>query len=100
MTTSYGHGISVSPLHLASAIGAILNDGVYVAPTLGKVDSAHRPATRRVISSQTSKDMAKLMRFVVTDGTGRNADVPGLGVWGKQVRRISRLSGVMIRAVL
>ena len=27
--------------------------------------------------------MAELMRFVVTDGTGRNADVPGLGVMGK-----------------
>ena len=83
VTTSYGHGISVSPLHLASAIGAILNDGVYVSPTLAKVDSVHKPAKRRVISSQTSADMAKLMRFVVTDGTGRNADVPGLGVMGK-----------------
>ncbi|MEP6342859.1 MAG: penicillin-binding protein 2 [Maricaulaceae bacterium] len=83
VTTSYGHGISVTPLHLASAIGAILNDGVYVAPTLAKVDSAHKPATRRVISSRTSKDVAELMRFVVTDGTGRSAEVPGLGVMGK-----------------
>jgi len=83
VTTSYGHGISVTPLHLASAIGSILNGGTYIAPTLSKADSAHQPLTRRVISKQTSRDMAQLMRFVVTDGTGRNADVPGLGVMGK-----------------
>ena len=83
VTTSYGHGISVTPLHLASAIGAILNGGVYIAPTLAKVDSAHTPNSHRVISKDTSEMMAKFMRFVVTDGTGRNADVPGLGVMGK-----------------
>jgi len=83
VTTSYGHGISVTPLHLAAAIGSLLNGGTYIAPTLSKTDPAHRPLTRRVISEQTSKDMAQLMRFVVTDGTGRNADVPGLGVMGK-----------------
>ena len=83
VTTSYGHGISVTPLHLASAMGAILNGGVYIAPTLAKVDSAHTPNSHRVISKDTSEMMAKFMRFVVTDGTGRNADVPGLGVMGK-----------------
>lgn len=83
VTNSYGHGISVTPLHLASAIGAMLNGGVYIAPTLAKVDSAHSPVSRRVISKDTSRTMAELMRFVVTDGTGRNADVPGLGVMGK-----------------
>ena len=83
VTTSYGHGISVTPLHLASAMGAVLNDGVYVAPTLAKVDSAHTPVSRRIISKETSDKMAEFMRFVVTDGTGRNADVPGLGVMGK-----------------
>ena len=83
VTTSYGHGISVSPLHLASAMGAVLNDGVYVAPTLAKVDSAHAPTSHRIISKQTSEKMAEYMRFTVTDGTGRNADVEGLGVMGK-----------------
>lgn len=83
VTTSYGHGISVTPLHLASAIGSILNGGTYIAPTLSKTDPAHKPITRRIISQDTSRDMARLMRFVVTDGTGRNADVPGLGVMGK-----------------
>ena len=83
VTTSYGHGISVTPLHLASAMGAILNDGIYIAPTLAKVDSAHTPTSRRIISKETSEKMAGLMRFIVTDGTGRNADVPGLGVMGK-----------------
>ena len=64
-------------------MGAILNDGIYIAPTLAKVDSAHTPTSRRIISKETSEKMAGLMRFIVTDGTGRNADVPGLGVMGK-----------------
>jgi len=34
VTVSYGHGLSVTPLALASAIGALLNDGEYVAPTI------------------------------------------------------------------
>ena len=83
VTTSYGHGIAVTPLHLASAIGAILNGGEYVAPTLLKVDSAHEAERRRVISQQTSDTMVDLMRFIVTNGTGRNAEVEGLGVLGK-----------------
>ena len=39
MTISYGHGISITPMHLASATATIINNGVRVDPTL-KLDKA------------------------------------------------------------
>ena len=83
VTVSYGHGLAVSPLALVTAIGATLNDGQYVAPTLLKRDAATPAQLRRVFSAQTSRDVADMMRITVTDGTGKKADVPGYGVMGK-----------------
>lgn len=83
VTVSYGHGISVSPLALGASIGAMLNGGEYIVPTLIKRDSANPDIRRRVISEKTSQTIRDLMRYVVTDGTGRNAAVPGYGVMGK-----------------
>ncbi|MDB2439342.1 penicillin-binding protein 2 [Hellea sp.] len=83
VTVSYGHGISVSPLALAAAIGATLNDGLYVTPTLIKRDAAHPIESRRVFSSKTSQTTRDMMRYVVTHGTGKKARVKGYGVMGK-----------------
>jgi len=83
VTVSYGHGIAVTPLSLAAAIGATLNDGLYVTPTLMKRDAAHPITTRRVFSSQTSKTTRDMMRYVTTHGTGKKARVKGYGVMGK-----------------
>jgi len=83
VTVSYGHGISVTPLALATAIGSVLNDGLYVTPTLAKRDAAHPVKTRRVFTSETSETMRHMMRYVVTHGTGRKARVKGYGVMGK-----------------
>jgi len=84
VTISYGHGIAVTPLHLVNAVSALVNGGFYRPVTLLKRDgSAPAPATRRVISEQTSRQMRTLMRRVVVEGTGGKADVPGLMVGGK-----------------
>jgi cell division protein FtsI (penicillin-binding protein 3) len=83
VTVSYGHGIAVTPLALAAAIGATLNDGVYIAPTMIKRDASHPVQTRRVFSSQTSQTMRDMMRYVTTHGTGKKARVKGYGVMGK-----------------
>ncbi|MDG1126423.1 MAG: penicillin-binding protein 2 [Hellea sp.] len=83
VTVSYGHGISVTPLALASAIGATLNDGLYISPTILKYSLNSKLETRRVFSSETSKSVKDMMRYVVTHGTGKNANVPGYGVLGK-----------------
>ena len=83
VTVSYGHGIAVTPLSLAAAIGATLNDGLYVTPTLMRRDAAHPITTRRVFSSKTSKTTRDMMRYVATHGTGKKARVKGYGVMGK-----------------
>ena len=83
VTVSYGHGISVTPLSLAAAMGAMLNDGEYVTPTLLKRDAAHPVQKRRVFASKTSQTMRDMMRYVVTHGTGKKAGIKGYGVMGK-----------------
>ncbi|WP_076072591.1 peptidoglycan D,D-transpeptidase FtsI family protein [Sphingomonas montana] len=83
MTVAYGHGIAVTPLHLASAYAALVNGGVWRPATLLKREGAAVPAGRRVISPATSDRMRQLMRLVVMKGTGRKADAPGLRIGGK-----------------
>ena len=83
VTVSYGHGLSVTPLALTAAIGGMLNDGVYVTPTVRRHSVASPAVGRRVFRSEVSQDMVDMMRFVVTDGTGRKANIPGYGVMGK-----------------
>lgn len=83
VTVSYGHGLAVTPLALAAAIGATLNDGIYVTPTILQRSAAHPEQTRRVFSSEVSNDLRHMMRKVVTEGTGGKADIPGFGVMGK-----------------
>ncbi len=82
MTIAYGHGIAVSPLHAATAVAAVVNGGVLYPATLIRRDETG-VAGKRVISSQTSEQMRRLLRLVVENGTGRNADAPGYLVGGK-----------------
>jgi cell division protein FtsI (penicillin-binding protein 3) len=83
MTIGFGHGLSVSPLHLASGVAAVVNGGVYHPPTLLERATGDRPPGRRVVSQATSHEMRRLMRLVVEHGTGRKADVAGYLVGGK-----------------
>ena len=84
MTVGFGHGIAVTPLHLASGYAALFNGGIYRPATLLKVDPRRPPASgRRVFSEDTSEKMRALLRLVVTHGTGKKADAPGYRVGGK-----------------
>ena len=83
MIVAYGHGIAVTPLHLASAYAAIVNGGIWRPATVMRREPGHVPAGRRVISEATSARMRQLMRLIVTDGTGRKANAPGFRVGGK-----------------
>lgn len=83
MTVSYGHGIAVTPLHLASAYAALVNGGVWRPATLLKVDPAHANPGRRIWKASTSARMRQLLRLIVDLGTGRKANAPGYRVGGK-----------------
>lgn len=81
-TIGYGYGLAVSPLHLAAGFAAIVNGGIYNTPTV--LNGKYNPEKSiRVMSDTTSKQMRKLLRAVVTDGSGRNANVLGYEVGGK-----------------
>jgi cell division protein FtsI (penicillin-binding protein 3) len=80
-TIAYGHGISVNPLAFAAAAASVVNGGTHIRPTFLKHNEVQQG--ERIISEDTSRTMRKLMRLVVTDGTGTKADVPGYNVGGK-----------------
>jgi cell division protein FtsI (penicillin-binding protein 3) len=83
VTISYGHGISVTPMHVINGISSIANGGVLHEPTLlAQPPGTERPG-RRVVSERTSSIMRRLMRLVVSDGFGKKAEVPGYFLGGK-----------------
>ncbi|MGM0583060.1 MAG: peptidoglycan D,D-transpeptidase FtsI family protein [Pseudomonadota bacterium] len=82
VTISYGHGLSASPLHLAGAYATLVNGGLKVEPTL--LAGAKEPTEEdRVVSARTSAQLREMLRGVVEEGTGRNAEVPGYWLGGK-----------------
>ena len=83
MTIGYGHGIAVTPMHLANAYATLVNGGIYRTPTLLKRAPGDVPEGRRVFTSKTSDEMRALLRMVVTGGTGRKANAPGFRVGAK-----------------
>ncbi|MCF8503999.1 MAG: penicillin-binding protein 2 [Caulobacter sp.] len=82
-SVSFGHGINVSPLTLAQAMGAILNGGQMVPLTIRKAAPGFRPQGARVVSEATTLSMLQIMRGNVVGGTGRKAEAAGLSVGGK-----------------
>lgn len=83
MTVAYGHGIAVTPLHLASAYAALVNGGIWRPATLLKVEPGDEAEGRRVFKAATSARMRQLLRMIVSNGTGRKADAPGYRIGGK-----------------
>jgi cell division protein FtsI (penicillin-binding protein 3) len=83
MTSGFGHGIAVTPLHLAIAYAALVNGGIYRPATLMRVAPGQAVPGRRVYSEATSYRIRQLLRLVVQQGTGRNANAPGFRVGGK-----------------
>ncbi|MDT7934449.1 MAG: penicillin-binding protein 2 [Sphingomonadaceae bacterium] len=81
MTVGYGHGIAVTPLHLATAYASVVNGGLWRPATI--VRGIARPEPVRVFKPETSEAMRRLFRLVVLSGTGRKADAPGYRVGGK-----------------
>jgi cell division protein FtsI (penicillin-binding protein 3) len=102
MTIGFGHGLAVSPLQMAAGIVAIANGGVMRPITLLKRAPGEQPQGNRVISQRTATEVQKLMRLVVTDGSGKNANVPGYLVGGKTgtAEKVSDHGGYKRRAVL
>lgn len=81
-TISYGHGIASTPLHLAMATSAIVNGGYLYKPSFLKLDEKPK-LPKKLIKDETVANMKEMLRAVVTEGTGRFADIKGYEVGGK-----------------
>ncbi|EOS57884.1 MULTISPECIES: stage V sporulation protein D [Paenibacillus] len=92
-TTSFGQGVSVTPIQQITAVSAAINGGklykpfvakAWTNPETGEVVSENKPQmVRQVISEETSKQIRMALESVVANGTGGNAFIDGYRVGGK-----------------
>lgn len=90
---SFGQGVSVTPVQMASAMGAIANGGLLMEPYLvEKITDAdgikvqrRLPQVRRRVVSEKTASLVRNMMVAVTEpgGTGTRAALPGYHVAGK-----------------
>ena len=92
-TTSFGQGVSVTPIQQITAVSAAINGGYLLKPYI--VKNISEPSTnsiiknnnpkivKKVISDDTSKKVRYALEHVVSLGSGRNAYIEGYRVGGK-----------------
>lgn len=83
---SFGQGISVPAVQMASAIGTIANGGVRVTPHLVVSQGGEEldwGEGERVVSEETAATVTDVLRGVVAEGTGTAGQVAGYDVAGK-----------------
>ncbi|MCY4262952.1 MAG: penicillin-binding protein [Candidatus Dadabacteria bacterium] len=91
-TISFGQGISVTPIQLASALSSIANGGYLIKPRIvrkivspeGRVLTEKKPEIlKKVTSYDTTLRVTGILEEVVKYGTGANAAIPGYRIAGK-----------------
>lgn len=92
-TTSFGQGVSVTPLQQITAVSAAINGGTLYKPYIVKallepetkdvIKNIEPTKVRDVISKETSEKVRYALESVVALGTGRNAYIDGYRVGGK-----------------
>lgn len=100
MTVSYGHGLAVTPLHLASAYAAMVNGGIWRPSTMMKLEAKDVPRGKRVFKESTSSRMRQMLRMISMYGTGRSANAVGYRVGGKTGSAEKNSGGVYKKTTL
>lgn len=89
---AFGQTLTVTPIGLLTAVSAIANGGELLRPHVGQkilgtdgkvIRSMERTVVRRVISPHVAGQVQNMMVGVVSQGTGKLAQVPGYRVAGK-----------------
>ncbi|TCS75691.1 stage V sporulation protein D (sporulation-specific penicillin-binding protein) [Effusibacillus lacus] len=92
-TTSFGQGVSVTPIQQVMAVSAIANGGLLMEPHIAKewidpetgkaVETVQPKVKHRVVSEETAKTVRETLESVVAQGTGRHAYREGYRIAGK-----------------
>ena len=84
-TTSYGHGITTTPLQLARAYAILSNGGYKIEPSLLQKKTIPAQKKEQIISEKTSNEINLMLRKVVSlnEGTANFANIEGYEVAGK-----------------
>lgn len=86
----FGQGLTVTPLQLIAAFGAIGNGGIYSVPhyvrklvTEEGSFAPDIPEQRQIIGKEAAATTSYVLRSAVEHGSGKRAEVPGYAVAGK-----------------
>lgn len=91
-TISFGQRFEITPLQMVTAVSSIANGGTYVKPrvvkqiidkTTNEIEEVPVENGDRIISEETANNVLSMMESVVSQGTGKNAQVKGYLVGGK-----------------
>ena len=91
-TISFGQRFEITPLQMITAVSTIANDGIYIKPRIvksiensetGEITEMPVETGEQVISKENAEKVLSMMDSVVSEGTGKNAQVVGYNVGGK-----------------
>ena len=110
-TMSFGQSIQITPLQLLRAVSAVVNGGTLVTPhfairtedsVTGEITELTYETKTGRVTEQTSETMRSLLEAVVSEGTGKNAQVEGYQVGGKTAtsEKLPRGTGKYISSFL
>lgn len=91
-TISFGQRFEITPLQMITAVSSIANDGIYIKPRIVKsiqnsitdeITEMPIETGEQIISKENADKVLSMMNSVVSEGTGKNAQVTGYEVGGK-----------------
>ena len=91
-TISFGQRFEITPIQMLTVVSTIANNGKKFTPRLVKATINSKTGEKKdveikegeqVISEETAKKVLSMMGSVVSEGTGKNAQVEGYQVGGK-----------------
>lgn len=91
-TVSFGQSFQITPIELITTVSSFINGGTRVTPHFGVdirntegevIQTFTYPTTEHIISEETSEKVRYILNQVVTEGSGKNAYIPGYQIGGK-----------------
>ena len=91
-TMSFGQSFQITPMQMATTVSSLINGGRRVTPHFGvrvldskgkEIEEFRYKEKKNIVSEETSATMRMLLESVVSEGSGKNAQVEGFRIGGK-----------------